>query len=235
MQIDPNRANAVVAAGPTRGAAIEDQPSYLRIARGLRALIRLGKNPGDTQHALSAAILLNAGRLPRLVAALALEPKGRELLAIRPSIDRAHVDLAMLAALPVGSFGRTYHSFMSERGLSPDVFEPPSDMRDPRTRYVAQRIRQTHDLWHVLTGYNTDTLGETELQAFTYGQLRLPFSLIVAVLGLFRARPLAFDSPARVWAAYRRGRRAPLLLLEILERAFPSSLASVQAQFGLGQ
>jgi ubiquinone biosynthesis protein COQ4 len=234
MRTDPSSANGVVSDGPAPGAAIEDQPSHLRVARGLRALIRLGKNPGNTEQALSAAVLLNAGRLPRLVATLSLDPKGRELLAARPAIDRAHLDMATLAALPVGSFGRTYHNFMSERGLTPDVFAPPRDMRDPRTRYVAQRVRQTHDLWHVLTGYNTDTLGETELQAFTYGQLRLPFSLIVAVLGLLRARPRAFGSPRRVWAAYRRGRRAPLLLLEMLEQAFPTPLASVQAQFGLG-
>ena len=47
--------------------------------------------------------------------------------------------------------------------LHPAGAVPP----DPRAAYLAQRMRQTHDIWHVLTGYATDVAGEVQLQAFT--------------------------------------------------------------------
>ena len=35
----------------------------------------------------------------------------------------------------------------------------PAGVADPRQSYVVQRMRQTHDLWHVATGCNTDPAG----------------------------------------------------------------------------
>jgi ubiquinone biosynthesis protein Coq4 len=58
---------------------------------------------------------------------------------------------------------------------------------------VGQRTRQTHDLWHVLTGLGTDIPGEIALQAFTYEQLHHNFSRLIMSRGQHartgRARP----------------------------------------------
>ena len=67
---------------------------------------------------------------------------------------------------------------------TPDVFDgPPAGVTNERAAYVIQRLRQTHDLWHVVTGYDTDPASEVALQAFTYAQLRAPGSLVLAALG----------------------------------------------------
>jgi ubiquinone biosynthesis protein COQ4 len=212
---------------------IEDMPAAVRFTRGFRTLKRLRQNPGDTELALDAAVLLNGGQLPRVVAAFEANAEGRELLRTRPAIDTDHVDLDALAALPEGTLGRSYVEFLRARGLTPEIFTPPRQVRDERVRYLAQRIRQTHDLWHVLTGYDTNVFGEVELQAFTFAQLRLPFSFLVAVFGLFKQQPFSPAAIARVWAAYRRGRRAQPLAWRMWERQFATPLPQLRASLGL--
>ena len=73
------------------------------------------------------------------------------------------------------------------------------------------RMRQTHDLWHVLTGYTADVRGEVLLQAFTYSQTRAPSSLIIALFGTVR---WAFQWPQQSQAlreAFARGKRTGFL------------------------
>ena len=212
---------------------IEDMPARVRFRKGLRTLGALRRNPGDTELALDAAVLLNGGRLAELVGVFERQPEGRELLQRRPALDVDHIDLDALAALPEGTLGRSYVEFMRARGLTPEVFVPPKHVRDERTRYLSQRLRQTHDLWHVLTGYDTDVFGEVELQAFMFGQLRTPFSLLVAVLGLRKAKPLTPAIPFKVWKAYQRGRRAAPLAWRIWERDFATPVVQLRSALRL--
>ena len=49
--------------------------------------------------------------------------------------------------------------------------------------YVATRLREVHDVFHVVTGYGTDDIGELELQWFNCGNLGwgpLPVFVLVA-------------------------------------------------------
>jgi ubiquinone biosynthesis protein COQ4 len=215
-----------------RTQGIDDLPTVTRMLRGVQALAELERNTDDTELALVAAVLLNRGRIGRLLEECNAQPEGRELLRTRPALDREHCDLDALAQLPSGTLGRSYADFMRERGLSPEVFVAPPSIRDEDVRYFAQRLRQTHDLWHVLTGYNTDLMGEIELQAFMYGQLRTPFSLLVAALGLLRNH-LSRANVARVWAAYQRGKRAEPMAYRLWEQQFTRALAEVRAAMHL--
>jgi ubiquinone biosynthesis protein COQ4 len=95
------------------------------------------------------------------------------------------VDFAALERLPDGTLGREYVRFLRDNDITPDVFQMPA-RGDERVRYVEMRIRQTHDLWHVLTGYAPDVTGEVLLQAFTFAQLRAPSALAIAAMGTVR-------------------------------------------------
>ena len=212
---------------------IDDQPSLLRIMNGLRALSALRKNPDDTELALRAAVRLNLGGLRRIVAQFKAQPEGRELLSTQPAIDCENVDLNALANLPRGTLGRSYSEFLRARNLTPAVFVAPQEIGDADARYVAQRLRQTHDLWHVVTGYDTDVLGEVELQAFVFGQMRLLFSLLVAVFGVSRTNLLTPRIAARVWAAYKQGQRAEPLAWRVWERHFAMPLPELRRTFKL--
>jgi ubiquinone biosynthesis protein Coq4 len=41
-------------------------------------------------------------------------------------------------------------------------------MKFDDTSYLLLRLRQTHDLWHVVTGFSTNVPGELGLKAFVY-------------------------------------------------------------------
>ena len=43
--------------------------------------------------------------------------------------------------------------------------------------YLENTIRQIHDIWHVVTGFDTSVSGEIGLQAFKAKQLNWPFSM----------------------------------------------------------
>lgn len=211
----------------------DDMPTWPRIGKGLRALRRLRDNPDDTELALRAALLLNTGALARTLVKFESSEEGREVLATRPALDHQHVDLDALEALPSHTLGHAYATFLKSRGLTLEVFVPPREIRDERKRYVGQRLRQTHDLGHVMTGYNTDVAGEIELQAFTFGQLRTPFAFFVALGGVLKSPIERRDIVARVIRAYRRGRNAEQLCYRAWEKRFERPLADVRAELGL--
>jgi ubiquinone biosynthesis protein COQ4 len=167
------------------------------------ALWDLARDPSRLDRVFDLGVALNAHRLPRLIARLEHDAEARRLLAERPSIDSRSVDFAALERLPDGTLGREYVRFLDDNKISPDVFKKPP-LADERAAYVMQRIRQTHDLWHVLTGYAPDVRGEVLLQAFTYAQLKSPSALALTVLAALRhPRPWLWRALGR---AYRRGK-----------------------------
>lgn len=211
----------------------DDMPTWPRIGRGLKALRALRDDPDDTGLALRAALLLNTGALARTLTKFEASDEGREVLRRRPALDCEHVDLDALLALPKGTLGHAYATFLRSRGLSLEVFTPPREIRDEHKRYIGQRLRQTHDLWHVVTGYDTDVTGEIELQAFTFGQLRTPFAFFVALGGVLKPQADRGQTLGRVLRAYWRGWRAEQLCYRAWEARFEMPLLSVRAALGL--
>src|SRR5262249_46979818 len=132
--------------------------------------------------------LINSGhstsaRISRFFA----DPAARRLYEERRAIDSHTVDLDALAALPEGTLGHAYAKFLRSRGLTPEVFDgSPAGVTDPRLSYLMQRMRQTHDLWHVVTGCETDPAGEIALQAFTFAQIRAPGNALLVLAGVLR-------------------------------------------------
>jgi hypothetical protein len=76
-------------------------------------------------------------------------------------------------------------------------------LKFPNTK-AHQWATPLHDLHHILTGYQTDWIGEAELAAW---ELRAGCkTLVVYWLDLSGAAIGLFISPARVWRAFRRAR-----------------------------
>ncbi|MEJ7600250.1 MAG: Coq4 family protein [Kofleriaceae bacterium] len=208
--------------------------------RWRRALAALGKvlaDPQRTDQVLVFSVYANAGTMPGRIHRFLEHPDGRRLFDEHRTIDTRSVDLAALGALPVGTLGRAYADFLRTHQLSPDVLEaPPAQVRDPAIAYIIQRLRQTHDLWHVVTGYETDPGSEIALQAFTYGQLRNPSSFVLSVAGSLRAARVKPGLVREVARAMRAGRRAgkhhPLAVFP-WEDHWHRPLAGVRAMLGI--
>lgn len=200
-------------AAPATAAAttVRIPPLSSRAKTVVRTLATLARDPDRLDQVL---VLFQAVNLPAIVRALDRLEKtaaGQALLEEQPRIDRAHVDLDALRAMPAGTLGREYMRFLDDNGITPDAFEKLPEVGDPRVAYVMLRMRQTHDLWHVLTGYTPDVRGELLLQAFSYAQTRSPASLLIAMIGSAR---WAFKWPNQVMAlreAFQRGTRTSFL------------------------
>ncbi len=205
-----------------------------RWRRALKALTRVMTNPEETDQVLLFVGYANAGSIARRQAALAGDVEWEQLYVDHPAIDSRTIDIPTLAALPEGTLGRAYADFLIANHLTPDVFDgPPPGVPDPRTAYAIQRLRQTHDLWHVVTGHNTDFAGEIRLQAFTYAQLGAPASGILAAVGSIRGTRYHATLATEVLAAYRAGKRAKRLATYRWEDNWTTPISVVRAQLGI--
>src|SRR5690349_1050226 len=74
------------------------------------------------------------------------------------------VEMEKLRSLPPNTFGRVWADFLDERQLQPLT--------------AGRRRQQLHDGIHILTGYDTDPIGEAQLQAFLLGAQLRPLNLI---------------------------------------------------------
>lgn len=92
-----------------------------------------------------------------------------------------------LLKLPPNSLGYVYATSLQAAGLKPLDVDPSLfswERVDSDVSYVEYRYQITHDLWHVVTGFDTSPLGELGLQAFYLAQFRLPSALVALVGGL---------------------------------------------------
>lgn len=220
-------------AEPTATPDVFDLPFRVRALRAARALGKLVRDPYDTEQVFELSTNINVGSIRRRLPRFYASRDGQRLFEEDRSIDTRHVDLDALAALPDGTLGREYVRFLRDRNFSPDLFQAPENVRDARAAYVMKRIRQTHDLWHLLTGHATNPAGEVALQAFTFGQLGAPSSLLIAVVGTCRGAGRRASLPRETLEAYRAGRRAAPLAAFVWEDHWATPLDELRARLGI--
>ena len=213
---------------------VADLPTLVRWRRALRALARVMINPEETDQVLVFSNLANAGQREERLHLFYDDPRGQKLYAERRTIDSQSIDLDALAALPDGTLGHAYATFMKAHGLTPDVFDGrPDGVRDDRAAYLIARMRQTHDLWHVVTNAETDPAGEVALQAFMYAQVHAPSSAILALLGTLRSLRYTRDVVRDARELYRLGKHAEPLVLFPWEDHWATPIADVRRMLKL--
>jgi ubiquinone biosynthesis protein COQ4 len=108
------------------------------------------------------------------------------------------------------------------------------DLEHP-VAWFGRRIRDTHDLWHVLTGYGREPLGELCLAAFSWRQTgELGFGFIALAGGLEILRRGEGMKPLRaILEAWRAAGRARWLLAEDYDRLLEEPLAAARDRLGL--
>ena len=106
-----------------------------------------------------------------------------------------------------------YIAFMKREGLSAaglvaesHKFNPPENRHDDLTEWYFCRLRDTHDLFHILTGYGRDALGEAALLGFSYEQNLNPGVLFIAYAGARQIKK-GTGTSAPIFAAINEGRR----------------------------
>jgi ubiquinone biosynthesis protein COQ4 len=156
----------------------------------------------------------------------------RDILAVLNDRDTLHL-------LPEGSLGKTYATFMSAENISADglvnasMDEGGNHNRDDvdRRRYGV-RLRDSHDLWHVATGYSRDLLGEAMLLTFTFAQIRNPGIGVIVAMAYLRGGSIP-GARRMIRQAYKRGQKATWLPGADWEALLLRPLAEVRSELGL--
>jgi ubiquinone biosynthesis protein COQ4 len=147
---------------------------------------RLGEVFEIADHLLAAAPL---GRTQQLVAEVKRSPEGARALAEKPRVGA--FDLDTLAKLPEGTLGREFADHMHKNKLDPSAL--PSMPGRTELEFFRAHLYETHDILHVVTGFDTDVAGELGLQAFYLAQFPggLPPALLAG--GLLNTMIYAID------------------------------------------
>ena len=112
-----------------------------------------------------------------------------------------------------------YREFMARENLSAKALADDNRKIEPYIdaphvfAWYARRIRDIHDVWHVLTGYGRDALGEACVVALSLPQTGSKgFGLIAigAAVEMTKART-GYPCARAVFEAWRRGRKAAWL------------------------
>src|SRR5258708_5433838 len=119
-----------------------------RLKIGARAMMALLRDPDDTHQVFLIGIVANSPEFPRFFARFAISADGDALLRDKPAIDGKVIE--RLRGLPADTLGGAYARYLDDNHLDADLFQAPPGLPQP-IAFVAQRTRQTHDLWHVLT------------------------------------------------------------------------------------
>jgi len=199
----------------------------IRPLDALRAMRLAVRNPDDTEQAVRMIGALSGKSMERFMSRFLSTPRGREILEREQSLLEVLTDRERLMAMPEGSFGRIYAEWLEREQISAEglvaasVAAAQGDReRDGPYFVLGCRVREMHDLLHVITGYGRDLVGEVGVLAFTYGQMKhsgIGFLLAVAyVRSLFGGggQTLATNREAGVAMreqlreGYRRGRQA---------------------------
>lgn len=219
--------------------------SGFRPFKAMRHFGKLVQDKEDTEQVFHIIDALKGRKSVRQMADFIATPQARMLLergeALPPLLD----DHARWADCAPNSLARRYVEFMEREGLTAAglveesyKFKPREERYPDLYEWYIERLRDTHDLFHVLTGYGRDPLGELCLLGFSYEQNHSPGVLFIAWMG---ARQMAKETglKAPVFAALAEGRRlgreADKLAHADLLAMLPDDIDAVRSRLKIGK
>jgi ubiquinone biosynthesis protein COQ4 len=170
--------------------------------------------------------------------------EGRKLLAERTYLPTMLDDHDKLRQLPDGSVGRAYVDFMEREGLTAQGLVDEQlkvtgkrPTYDDKVELFGNRMRDTHDLHHILTGYGRDALGEQCVLAFSYSQTPSWGTLFLAWAGAREIRKYPAASQYPIYQAVREGQRngkiAQSIGFQDIDALLAENLDDARARMGI--
>jgi ubiquinone biosynthesis protein COQ4 len=144
-------------------------------------------------------------------------------------------DIPKLLECPPDSLGSAYANYIHTAGFDPGFYR--SMLVEDDTSYLLLRLRQTHDLWHVVTGFSTNVPGELGLKAFELAQTRRTMAGILIAGGFLKCllqTPDELDELLNnISRGYRMGLQAKPLLAQKWEENWDKSLNEWRSALGI--
>jgi ubiquinone biosynthesis protein COQ4 len=228
----------------TRTAAPADDKPLPRPRRNwgvaLKALRKVLNDKEDTGQVFELLGALNGDATSRNYARLLRTHAGGRLAYERVELAPRLMDDAWLDSFADGTVGAAYRHFVRSENLSADGLVEISRQRRARVderhplAWFGRRVRDTHDIWHILSGYHRDALGEACLVAFTYAQTRALGWAVLATGAALRPRAgKQADYVKAIWQGYQRGKAAAWLPGEDYEALMREPLDAARARLGI--
>ncbi len=137
-------------------------------------------------------------------------------------------DIAGLLTYPTDSLGFVYAQSMQAKGFrAEDLYKDVSI--DSDASYVEVRLSQTHDIWHIVTGFGVSEIAEIGLQAFHLPQF--PYPLAVSLLSSSLMSSLLFapetlpDLLSAIQKGWEMGKTAKPFFAQKWEESWEKPLA----------
>jgi ubiquinone biosynthesis protein Coq4 len=205
------------------------------IVRGGHAFLRIVQDPNRLEEVfhLIESINENPRHSQHLVEGYRKMPHGAQALRDKPRIGA--INLEVLGRLPEGTLGHEYARFMRRHGLDPSAL--PSYPVEDDASFIEAHLRETHDVWHVVTGFEPNVAGELGLQAFYLAQFPNHVALAILSAGILNTLIYGFeDSEARmnqIARGWLMGRKARPLFGTDWKKLWSTPLSEVRARLGL--
>ena len=210
--------------------------------RALKATVKFIENKEDTSQVFRILASLDGGQSEKNFQRFRQSDTGSRILAEQRSLFEFLCDRDAISQMPEGSFGRAYLDFITSEGLSPEGFQQEIERADEQLSEITgdrglnrMRIRHAHDLWHVITGYGRDMIGEAALLGFTYAQTRIPGFAYLGTITALKAKSDFGGLPvlACFREGYEVGKKAEWLMEADWENLFALPLEEVRVRLNV--
>jgi ubiquinone biosynthesis protein COQ4 len=217
------------------------RPQPLEPLTALRAFRRLIRDKEDTAQVFEIMRALSGRSIARGYDRMLKTMEGGRQAFLREELAHRLDDPAWLAGFGPGTVGAAYGAFREARGFTAEGLAvearkvaPLTDAPHPIIWY-SRRLRDVHDVWHILTGYETDALGEACVVAFSHAQTgNLGFALIGWGAALeIRREDRSVPARRAVLQAWRNGRAARWLPGLDYEALFAEPLEAARARLNI--
>lgn len=211
-----------------------DRPNMpIRPIKAMRHFRKLIENKEDTRQVFEIIVALDGKEFETDARRFLNSEIGKAHYAKRRYLPEILDDHDTLKALPEGTVGRAYVDFMEREGLSAaglvaeyDRFYEESGYPrfNDQMQWYGNRRRDTHDLFHILTGYGRDALGEASVLGFSYGQNRGKGGLFIGYMAATEIRKVV-PKGAPTLSSVREGQRNGKAAATIIEQDIVALLA----------
>ncbi len=217
-------------------------PPRRSVPRAIKNFRLLMKDKEDTSLVFKIYESLPSKAFMPRVQKLSLSERGEFLRRTEPSLPEILDDHIALRKTPIGSLAHAYCDFMESEGLSAAGLVAEADRLgrpkfDDLVQWFGDRSRDTHDLFHVLTGYGRDALGEQCVLLFTHGQSPQQGHLLIGYAGAANIKKMVWGSKAPVMGAVRQaartGRGAPQLIEQSIRELLAMPIDDVRAKLNI--
>jgi ubiquinone biosynthesis protein COQ4 len=215
----------------------------LRPAKALHHFRELLKDKENTEEVFYIFEALPWRDLRKAGERFLTSERGLDLRVREPNLPTILDDHEALRKMPAGSLAHAYCDFMEREGLTAQGlveefqrFAKDKPKYNDQFQWYMNRMRDVHDMLHVLTGYGRDALGEACVLAFTYSQQPALAHLFIGYMaGLNIGKQVKSSAPVlrAIREAQGLGKACPRIAEQSITELLPMQLEDVRRKLNI--